>query len=370
MECSWDYGHEFAVCLRYNSNMSTNNVAVHRNAEIFCALHKEWNPLVQRSHANRIFSTWEWNWHWWNVYAPGELAIVTVRDEAGQLLGLAPWFIETEDDQRLLATIGCDEVSDYLDIIIARGAEERVLSALTDYLRNVGIDADCFYFCNMPADSPARLLWPALLGAAGFSTKIEQQEVCPRIDLPSHWEDYLAQLNKKQRHELRRKIRRLEAATDAVSVHSVTEEATVDLELPRFFDLMADSDPAKAAFVADPANREFFRVISRAAAQNGWLQLNFLTIDGEDCAAYFNFRYGDELLVYNSGLRAGRYSTHSPGIVLLAYLIQDAIAAGIRTIDFLRGDETYKFRMGGVGAPIYKLLAEMPISEPCSPAMS
>ena len=351
--------------------MSVRNIAVHRNAEIFCALQKEWNPLVQRSHANRIFSTWEWNWHWWKVYAPGELAIVTVRDEAGQLLGLAPWFIEEEGDQRLLATIGCDEVSDYLDIIIARGAEERVLSALTGYLRDEGIDADCFYFCNMPADSPARLLWPALLGAAGFSTQIEQQEVCPRIDSPRPLGGLLSPTQQE--------------ATPRIAPQNPPSGSCHRRGILAFRDRRSGIGFGAAAFL-QPDGRQRSRQSGlrrrsrqsrllpghqpRAAAQNGWLQLDFLTIDGEDCAAYFNFRYGDELLVYNSGLSAGRYAVHSPGIVLLAYLIQDAIATGIRTIDFLRGDETYKFRMGGVGAPIYKLLAEMPVSEACSPTMS
>lgn len=369
MECLCDIGNEFDAQLRYNSNMSFSDVAIHRDTDIFCTLKNEWNPLVRRSHANRIFSTWEWNWHWWNAYSPGELAIITIRDEVGHLIGLAPWFIEENGDQRLVATIGCDEVSDYLDIIIARGAEEPVLSALTSYLSDVGMDANCFYFCNMPADSPARRLWPALLGAAGFSTHIEQQEVCPRISLPSSWEEYLFQISKKQRHELRRKIRRLEAVAETVSWHSVTKETTLDQELPRFFDLMAQSDPAKAEFVADPANRSFFQSISHSAAQNGWLQLNFLAINGDYCAAYFNFRYENELLVYNSGLSAGRHAAHSPGIVLLAYLIQDAIEKGLHTIDFLRGNETYKFRMGGIGTPIYKLIAELPVNETCTPAL-
>ena len=350
--------------------MSSTRVSIDRDVSVFHSLKNEWNPLLFRSTANRIFSTWEWNWHWWNEYSPGELVIITIRDVSGQLLGIAPWFIEEDGEQRLVATIGCDEVSDYLDLIIARGAEERVLSALTEFLLEEGIDASSFYFCNMPADSPARLLWPELLGSAGFSTHVEQQEICPRIHLPTSWEEYLQQINKKQRHELRRKIRRFEAIPENIDWFSVTTEAQLEQELPHFFELMAESDPAKAEFIADCANQAFFKSISLSAAQNNWLQLSFLTINGEYCAAYFNFCYANELLVYNSGLSSGRYAVHSPGIVLLTYMIQDALEKGIHTIDFLRGDETYKFRMGGIGEPIYKLTAELPVKEPSTPALS
>lgn len=357
-------------CCGIIPSMSSLQATIHREPSIFQTLQSEWNPLVFQSSANRIFSTWEWNWHWWCAYSPGELAIITVRDPGGQLLGIAPWFIEEEGESRLVATIGCDEVSDYLDLIIAHGAEEPVLAAITTFIIEERMDADCFYFCNMPADSPARHLWPALLEAAGFSTRIEQQEICPQILLPSRWEDYLQHINKKQRHELRRKLRRFAAIPEETAWFSVTQPTQLERELPIFFQLMSESDPAKAAFIAEPANREFFESISFSAAENNWLQLSFLTINGKYCAAYFNFCYENELLVYNSGLSAGRYAVHSPGIVLLAYMIQDAIEKGLGLIDFLRGDETYKFRMGGIGEPIYKLIAQLPVREACSPPLS
>jgi len=45
----------------------------------------------------------------------------------------------------------------------------------------------------------------------GFAVEIEMQEVCPVIYLPDSYEGYLEQLDKKQRHELRRKVRKAES---------------------------------------------------------------------------------------------------------------------------------------------------------------
>ena len=54
----------------------------------------EWNQLLQRSHTNTIFLTWEWIYTWWEVFGKeGELFLITVRNKGGELIGIAPFFI-------------------------------------------------------------------------------------------------------------------------------------------------------------------------------------------------------------------------------------------------------------------------------------
>ena len=90
----------------------------------------------------------------------------------------------------------------------------------------------------------------------------------------------------------------------------------------------------------------------------GWLQMNFLTVGEERVAAYINFVYDNRVLVYNSGLNHEEYGQLSPGIVLLAYNIQHAIEAGYSKYDFLRGDEIYKYRMGGQDTAVMNITAK------------
>ena len=90
-------------------------------------------------------------------------------------------------------------------------------------------------------------------------------------------------------------------------------------------------------------------------AEAGWLQLTFLPVDGVHCASYFNFDYNRRVWVYNSGLDPSKYSALSPGILLTQYLIQWAIEHQYSVFDFLRGNEDYKYRMGGKDKIIYKL---------------
>jgi CelD/BcsL family acetyltransferase involved in cellulose biosynthesis len=92
--------------------------------------------------------------------------------------------------------------------------------------------------------------------------------------------------------------------------------------------------------------------------QKHWLQLSFLLINEEPAATYLNFVYGDTVMVYNSGLLADKFGQLSAGIILLANNIRTAIEKGYKVFDFLRGNEIYKFRMGGQETRVFMLTAK------------
>jgi CelD/BcsL family acetyltransferase involved in cellulose biosynthesis len=335
-------------------------LTVYDELGLFEHLKSEWNDLLERSAANRVFSTWEWQSIWWTAYQPGKLWVIECRSDEGQLLGLAPWFIENHPDYgRVVRSIGCVEVTDYLDLIIDRRYVSDVLECMASYVREHHDQFDVIDLCNLPESSPGHTLFPAVLSKRGFDVKVSVQEVCPVIQLPDTWEAYLEMLDKKQRHEVRRKIRRAEGAPEEIDWYIVDSSRNLEDEIDRFLRLMAASHAQKASFLEDTQNVDFFRAIVPVAYDKGWLQLSFLTIGGEAAAAYLNFDYGGSVLVYNSGLLPDQYGHLSPGIVLLAYNIQHAIETGHSVFDFLRGNEIYKYRMGGQDTHVYMLRAQL-----------
>lgn len=332
--------------------------------DCFDQLRAEWSDLLRRSPADSIFTTWEWQKTWWDSYCPGELWLLACRDDQNRLIGIAPWFIEPTPPEgerttieRTVRTIGCVDVTDYLDLIIDRDHYDAVLGAFVDHLIAHASRYDVIDLCNLPELSPTREKLRAQLEAKGFTVEIKQQEVCPIIQLPDSFETYIESLEKKQRQELRRKIRRAEAADEQVTWYIVGKEHDLTEELNRFLELMAASSPDKAAFLQNRQHVAFFRNVMPLMNACGWLQLSFLTIDGKAAASYLNFDYDGHILVYNSGLSYDEYAHLSPGIVLLAYNIRHAIEQGRSVFDFLRGNEVYKYRMGGVDSPVYMLRA-------------
>jgi len=312
-----------------------------------------WRELLTDSDADQIFLTCEWQATWWRAYAPGKLFVLVVRDSTGRWMGIAPWFIDaSETGRRIIRTVGCVDVTDYLDIVARRGHEIAVFEALATWLSEHMDAYDEILLCNIPQSSKALEHFPAIAEAHGLSTSVRLQEVCPVIQLPAQFSEYVGSLDKKNRHELRRKMRR--AAGD-VEWYIVGQEHDLSEHLEHFFTLMAASSDEKARFLEDPANRRFFECVVPKVAGQGWLQLSFLTVRGKPAAAYLNFVYNNRVLVYNSGLDPLNHGHLSPGIVLLGRLIEYAIQQGYEAFDFLRGDEAYKYDMGGRDTNVYQL---------------
>jgi CelD/BcsL family acetyltransferase involved in cellulose biosynthesis len=334
-------------------------VQAYHGVDGFKALKGEWDDLLHRSLSDTIFLTLEFQRTWWKWLGRGDLLILAVRDGEA-LIGIAPLFaIDGPHGRRALSTVGCTEVADYLDFIIAQGHEEAVYSALVDYLAGPeSPDWDVLDLCNVHQDSPMLQVLPPLTEARGWAASMTREDVCPVVQLPDTWEEYLQMLDKKQRHEIRRKLRRAEAY-DGLSWYIVGPEHNLDAEADDFLDLMAASTPDKADFLT-PDMRHFFRHLMRATHEAGWLQLAFLQVRGQKAAAYLNFVYDNRVLVYNSGLDWKTFPKLGAGIILTAYCIQQAIEEGREVFDFLQGDERYKYQFGGQDVEVRRLIVRKP----------
>lgn len=331
-------------------------IAYH-DTTVFDLLKSEWNDVLGRAPINNIFYTWEWHSTWWDAYQPGELLVLACRED-GKLVGIAPLFIADEEQGKVVRIIGCIDVTDYLDFIVDKDHVEAVYTAIAQYFANNRDTFDVLDFCNIPEASVTNQVLFEALKQAGFETQMEQQEVCPIIPLPDDWGGYLSLLDKKQRHEVRRKLRRIHGAQEEIDWYIVDESHDLGGEIACFMHLMAASDPEKAEFLRDKQHVKFFKNIVPLMLERGWLQMNFLTVGDERVASYINFIYDNRVLVYNSGLDHQEFGQLSPGIVLLAYNIQYAIEHGYSTYDFLRGNETYKYRMGGQDTAVMNLKAQ------------
>lgn len=321
--------------------------------QAFVELAEEWNALLQHSVSRVPFLRHEYLFAWWRTLGGGEwqtayLSIYTARDEQGRLRGIAPLFETTSDTgTRVRMFLGSIEISDYLDWIARPEDLPEFLEGLLAHweanggLQGIALPLDLY---NILENSPSL---PALAVAAesrGWRVTQSVLQPAPYIALPGDWETYLSSIDKKQRHEIRRKIRRLEEDEAAnARWYIVKEEAALDAEIDGFLTLMAQ-DAAKQSFLTETMRTQM-RAAVHAAFRAGWLQLAFLEINGEKAAGYLNFDFDNQIWVYNSGLNF-QLGTYSPGWVLLGYLLQWANENGRTTFDFMRGDEQYKYRFG------------------------
>ena len=136
----------------------------------------------------------------------------------------------------------------------------------------------------------------------------------------------------------------------------VDPRSDIEPELESFFHLMVQ-DPAKANFLHDVMRDQMSQSI-RTAHEYGYLWLGFLEVDGVRAAASLNFDYKNKLWGYNSGVSRD-HMEFSPGWVLLGHTIQWACENGRAEFDFMRGDEDYKYRFGGVNQYVMRVRVTM-----------
>ncbi len=322
-----------------------------RTEEAWESLADEWNALLAGSINDVPFLRYEYLRAWWSHRGGGEwpsaeLYIIIGRDENGTLLGIAPlFFAQGRDGQPACLLLGSVEISDYLDLIVAPQNLEPFLEQVLGHLTGESVPQwDSLDWYNLLEDSPTLKALEELAARYGLVFRQEVYQPSPYIQLPRDLDAYLNRLDKKYRHEFRRKMRNAAGFFLPVSWYVVEEETALDAALDEFASLMRQQGNKDNFLTAEMVPQ--MNDIARTFFKSGMLQLSFLKVGNDYAAAYFNIDYNNRIWVYNSGLNR-KYDQLSPGIVLAGHLLIDAIAKGREMFDMMRGDEDYTYQLGG-----------------------
>ncbi len=263
---------------------------------------------------------------------------------------------------------GASYHADYATILGAPGDLAAVSAALAGDLADVVRDAsrpgpipwDVVDLRRLRCGDPSADALAAAFGRheadEGWRLDVEREDVCPVVTFPEggSFDDYLSTLDKKARHEIRRKIRRAEGAGDVRLVPST--DPLTDLEV--FIDLHQKRWGADGLFPPTPggdASRVFIRRLFEECGGDGPVRLSFLHVGDRRIAAGIHVETADTWMFYNAGIDPDARDL-SPGVLLAAKYVESALDAGARRFDFLRGNEPYKYEWGAVDEPIQRLL--------------
>jgi len=309
------------------------------------ALSTVWSTMAAARRRPSVFLTPEWL-AVARSHDPHEPLTLGAGDPA---IGIIPVCRDAGDTIRF----GGGDLSDEHDIVAAAGDEQRIAACFAEWLcanaRSVDLE-------NVPGDTPTLDVVGDRLQRAGFRIERTRQVTSPRIQLPDDFEAYVQALGKKERHELRRKLRRLEGA--GIAAFRFASDAERPAVIERFCDLHRVSRGDKAAFMTQE-NERFFRAVADALAPIGRLKLGVVSFDGADVAVLWGFAYEKTLALYNAAYDPGLASL-SIGIASHAWAIRAAIAEGFTTYDLLRGDEPYKYDLGAADHWLERLTAVRP----------
>lgn len=311
-----------------------------------------WDALLGRDPDAACFSGPRWISLYRRFFPTGSLRILATRDAAGELTGVAPLL----DRGDALELVGHDDICDYHDLVGPAERRAELVAVVLDEL--LGGPWDSLRLGGLPADSPTRPLTAELARRRGLRVLDEPIAVAPRVALPADVDSYYAMLSKKDRHELRRKMRRLASAGD-YRWGAVPPDALAERDVDDFLRLHRLA-PAKSVFMTAEMER-YFRALIAAFQPDDLARLYFLEVGGARVSTLLLFDHGGDYLLYNSGYDPS-YQHLSVGLLLKALTLQEAIERGRRAFDFLRGAEPYKYDLGGVDRVVHRLTIARPPS--------
>jgi CelD/BcsL family acetyltransferase involved in cellulose biosynthesis len=319
-------------------------VQFHTDAEAFMRLAPQWNRLHDQAVTASIFTSWIWQFQWWQVYGRDQPLRLLVALERGEPVGILPLYIQRTKVMgvpvRLLRFVGtgADTHPDDLGPILAAEREDEIALKLAQAALRIS-EADVLVL----SDIDPRSRFPhALERAAGKAHRPSFSSPCERIayvDLPPTWPEFLKSMSSDRRTRLRSARKKIQAArffvwNDAATLdHAV--DRLVELHRSRWHETGGSESFQSAEYV------DFHRRIIKASFARGWLRLYCLELDGEIAAITYCYRFRQGVYLMQAGFDPAKAKCN-PGKVLLGHALEHAIGEGNVVFDFLRGEHRYK----------------------------
>jgi CelD/BcsL family acetyltransferase involved in cellulose biosynthesis len=307
-------------------------------------LSTEWTQLFRRAGCESPFLTYDWMTSWWAEWAGRRrLFVIAARTAGGELVGLAPLCIEGRAPFRRLAFLGSRWVgADHLDLLVAPGFAAPVASRVARAILERRGAWDFIELRDADPESETLRLLAQALEAAGLRPLVAPAHVCPYTPLPDRFEAYLEALGRNVRANFRRRRRGLdrEGSVGWAVLRRGPELADGFATLTRLHRARFEAQGRHSSFL-DAAVQRFHRTVLPKLAEAGWARLHLLTVRSTVVAALYGFAMGQRFLFYQSGMDPA-WAGSSVGLVMMGMSVEEAIRAGHREFDFLRGDEAYK----------------------------
>lgn len=324
--------------------MSSNAIEV-TVARDFAALEcrkAEWNRLVERARTNTVFQTYEFHASWWKVFGGDRRLLMLLAEADGELIGLAPLMVSERlflgRRQRIVEFIGARSF-DYCDFIIDRTRPD-VLPLFLSNLVGAKDSFDQLYLRDIPDTSTTVAELRGFFKDGGFLT-----DVRVLYEAPTHlFNDPAADRQLPNKKSLKRHYNYFRRSGELEFRHCASAE-----EAMRYLDGFFEQHIRRRAATDTPSlfhdecMRSFFRELVRALAPKGWLLFSVVLFNEKAIAMHFGFEYGNRIIWYKPAFDT-EYARHSPGEVLVRYLLEYALERKVAELDFTIGNEPFKYR--------------------------
>ena len=312
-------------CMSYNAKLESPDSI--KSYQSDTSLNLQWTS---------VFVLPPWLQTWRKIFGKEKETLLLSVHGNGKIIGIAPLMREGNTAYFL----GSTNVCDYMDFITTPGMEMGFFHEVINYLRNNGIKR--IDLAHIRPEATVLTYLKPIAEKYGYKVEVIPEEISLETELPANWDDYLVSLTRKQRHEVRRKLRRLQ---EAGNIDYEFDSMPVNAFMNVFLGMFTESRRDKADFLTEQMER-FFRLLAENMSAAGLLKPGTLKLNDKPIACIMCFDYNNCIYLYNSGYDP-EYNYLSAGLLSKVMGIRESINNGKKHFDFLKGSEPYKYHLGG-----------------------
>jgi CelD/BcsL family acetyltransferase involved in cellulose biosynthesis len=302
-----------------------------------------WNGLLSQSTANTIFLTWEWLFSWGESFLEaGRSLFIVMVYKTDELVGIAPWYVQRLRRGALtvkqIQFLGApDAGSDYLDVIIKKGQEQKVANFLHEFLLTEARDRwDSCMLEDLPSNSLFLLYFLNTIEDAGKYAEIRPCSFCPTVVLPKKGEDLFSVYSANRRQQYRRHLKLLR--NEGELQHEIFTGGRVGEAFEAFCTLYEMKNENH-----DKTVRSFLSTYASRCGNEQAMRVDMFSSNGTLIGGLLHLKHQDTLGMYLMAVDK-HYQPHiSLGNIFVGMCLSSAIEDGVAVYDFLKGTEPYKF---------------------------
>jgi CelD/BcsL family acetyltransferase involved in cellulose biosynthesis len=260
----------------------------------------------------------------------GVLPLIAARSVGA--LGFRLLFMKTPFDLMHTGSVDC----------LTLPGREELIDIFTDYLSRMPRAWPIIRIREIPTGSPTMVQLAKRkrrLAAIAFQSGAENY-----IEVPPDLTVFHGRLSSKFKAQLRRGLRKLAELPDLR--FSCRDGSRSVPENMRKFESVEDAGwkgRESTSVKAMPANSRFLRLAAERYTAAGWMEWNFMEGDGTTIAAHYAVRVRRTIYMLKIGYDE-RYSTFTPGNVLIEKAVEHASAAGdVDEINFVADCDWHRY---------------------------
>ncbi|MES9827626.1 MAG: GNAT family N-acetyltransferase [Candidatus Thiodiazotropha sp.] len=299
---------------------------------------EEWNKLVLHNETNTIFQTFEWFLSWYKTFAINNDLCLLVVYENEAPIGFAPLVFSKNNNNKTIQLAGYSN-ADYLDFVTPTKKQD-VINLIIEYLTYNINDWDQIILNNIPCESSTSMLIYEACKRLNLKYLKKNPINCPYLHIQGRHDEVNKLLNK---YSNKRPFNYFRKQGDLK--YQVLTKAETQKHLTTFISqhIRRWATTSSPSLFYNPLNKRFYDYLTEQLSDTGWLHFSVLELNETPISYHYGFDYDDKYYWYKPSFNVD-YSTHSPGTLLIRYLIQTAMENERREFDFTIGNEPFKRR--------------------------